>query len=348
MLAKRLSLQSVQFWLVLECCVLWLAAADKVGDPRSTRTCDYEIVDGRNLDWATFEKEFMNPGKPALILNAAEGWAAYERWSWDNLESSLGNTNLRVGPGPYPEQETTIREYLDLVSSRENTGASVPGIFQYGQVPTSWTLWSYKEVCVPFVAFLHESSKPLHDNTTFVCNEILRHIKVPTFLVGDETVRKPPAHITHSGLLIGVPGSGIDFHSHQGAINVVFHGKKQWYMKVDASLLPRYACRESSDPVCHESLGKLANTLGVQVTEKEEEDVVVGMCEQYPGEIVYIPEGVQHGVVNVENSVAMQMQWPFSGWNNEQDRTMYKAYLLHAVDPDEPDPSLQEAPLKEL
>ena len=319
--------------------VEWTHAAE-TPDYIPGRVCDYEIVDARALDWRRFEEEFMNPGKPALILNAAEGWAAYTRWSWENLAQSLGDTKLRVGPGPYPQKETTIQEYLDFVGSRSPEDKEIPGIFQYGQVPTSWTLWSYKEVCVPYVAFLHENSKPLHDNTTFVCDEIMRNIKVPEFLVGDESVRKPPAHITHSGLLIGVPGSGIDFHSHQSAINVVFHGKKQWYMKVSPDLLSRRSCQESVDPVCSEPLGQLANTLGVEVTEKEEEDVVVGTCVQYPGETVYIPEGVQHGVVNLENSVAMQMQWPFSGWNNEQDRDKYKAYLLHAVDPNEPDPDL--------
>uniref|UniRef100_A0A6S8B8U7 JmjC domain-containing protein n=1 Tax=Aplanochytrium stocchinoi TaxID=215587 RepID=A0A6S8B8U7_9STRA len=336
---------------------------------RTSRSCDFPIVDASHLSWQDFEKHFMLANRPVLFQNATIGWPAFEVWKWDTIAETFGDTPVRVGPGPYPRREMTMREYINMASTlyeKKTTlkKTEIPGVFQYGQVPTSWTLWSYKESCIPAIAYLHPDSSPLHENVTFVCEDIMKNIRVPKFLVGEDN-ELPPAQISHSGFLVGYPDSGIDFHKHQDAINVIFEGRKKWYMKVPNEVVQGFKyvkdtdISQSSKPVCKENLqdpvckngqneqnwtkGALSRILNAkETTEEEEANSTILSCVQNAGEVVYIPDYMQHGVINLEPTIAMQMQWNREDWNSERARTVYKKYLLHTLDPDEPDPTVKK------
>ncbi len=198
--------------------------------------CDFPRLDARRIDPDEFQREVVLRGAPVLLEHAAQGWPAMSEWRWERLRESLRGVRLRVGPGPYPSTEMSIDEYMDAADAARQLGREVPGVFQYGQVPTSWSLWAHKDQCVPHVSYMHPNSLPLHSNVSTTC-ELLRKVQVPRFIVGDAGTSAAPNMVSHSGFLIGVKDSGIDFHRHQAAINVIFSGSKEWYMKVPRSVV---------------------------------------------------------------------------------------------------------------
>jgi len=360
--------------------------------------CDFPRVDATTLDPERFQALFVGASRPVVVSGAAEDWPARRNWRWDTLRKAFNGMPLRVGQGPYPAEETTIGDYLDLGEAlADDPDAEAPGIFQYGQLPTSWSLWAHKDRCLPRVSFFHPNSEAIFSDFDLACKLLSENVKVPAFLVGDEDVVRPPNMITHSGIIIGFPRSGIDFHFHQAAINVILQGKKLWFMKVPKSTIRGFEelrnetgvalpseelfCRQRENldnHVCtaharqeriinavksHNSgefispdlsnpSGREANSIGVfakmiktsQVTEEFEEDSEVLRCVQNEGEIVFIPQDTQHAVMNLDRSVAMQMQWNSNLYEDWDERKRLYRYLLHDLDPSEPDPDFEEDP----
>ena len=80
------------------------------------------------------------------------------------------------------------------------------------------------------------------------------------------------------------------------------------------------------------------------MTEALQEDSQVLYCDQQAGEIVFIPIDVQHGVRNIEHTVAMQMQWDHRDYGKRDYRHKMYRYLLHDLDPEMMDPDLDPLP----
>lgn len=78
------------------------------------------------------------------------------------------------------------------------------------------------------------------------------------------------ASIRLAGLFVG--GSGAARHKHDAAVNHLLVGRKLWRMW-------------------------------------DETGRAVGTCEQRAGEALFVPAGFEHEVVNLELSVAVQLQW---------------------------------------
>lgn len=85
-------------------------------------------------------------------------------------------------------------------------------------------------------------------------------------------------------------GTGSAEHYHRNAINALVHGSKQWW------LVPRHAAGFSVrhplriPPRAHESEGALR-------------------CVQHAGEIMYVPRGWGHAVVNHADTVGLAFEF---------------------------------------
>lgn len=371
-MTPRITRQAVLLLALTACCQQTCHGEEFSESVDESRRCDFPIVDAASLTPEEFKEKYMDPHIPVLLQNAMTEWPAYGSWSFDSLPTLFPpKIKFRVGNGPYPDAEMTMPEYLDLVQGwdAEERGEGVPGIFQYGQVPTGWTLWGHKHTCVPYIMTLYPKSQVIHTNVSFAC-EFLSQVQVPQFLVGNATVAVPKTQISHSGLLIGREGAGIDYHKHQDAINAVFDGEKHWYMIVPKSttaMFPQANNTPSAEPVCAansekdggcteeaieeekeewmlpppderrvQAKGQLAELL--QTTQKteeaEEEETEYMECVQKAGEVIYIPEQIQHGVINRERSIAMQMQWDRAHWDDFTERESLKKVLREGVQVD--------------
>jgi hypothetical protein len=94
---------------------------------------------------------------------------------------------------------------------------------------------------------------------------------------------------------LGGPGSGSPLHIHKDAFNTLMYGKKRWFLISPASAL--YSTVPISTWVVNTSLDGPKAPKGLQ------------MCTQNAGDVLYIPHGWAHGVLNLETSVGVAVEF---------------------------------------
>ena len=129
--------------------------------------CQFDLVAAAGLSPDRFAAELMLRDRPALITGALGDWDT-ERFSWKALTRRLGGQAFRVGAGPYPTDEELLRDFAD--------SAAVPGIFQFGQVPSSFTLDGSSAGCRPEYSLVFPYSAKLHDNASVACTPVCLHV----------------------------------------------------------------------------------------------------------------------------------------------------------------------------
>ena len=94
---------------------------------------------------------------------------------------------------------------------------------------------------------------------------------------------------------LGGPGTGSPLHFHKDAFNALMYGKKRWFLIPPASAL--YSTVPISTWVVNTSLEGPKAPKGLQ------------MCTQNAGDVLYIPHGWAHGVLNLETSVGVAVEF---------------------------------------
>jgi hypothetical protein len=94
---------------------------------------------------------------------------------------------------------------------------------------------------------------------------------------------------------LGGPGSGSPFHFHKDAFNALMYGKKRWF------LLPPSQALYSTIPVS----SWVANT----PLDGPKAHTGLKMCTQLEGDVMYVPHGWAHAVMNLETSVGLSVEF---------------------------------------
>mmetsp|Transcript_26954 Transcript_26954/g.43383 ORF Transcript_26954/g.43383 Transcript_26954/m.43383 type:complete len:267 (-) Transcript_26954:894-1694(-) len=167
-----------------------------------------------------FLNMYMEPRIPFVLKNGLRDWPATTLWgSWEKLGNDIGDVVVRVGRGPYPNENSTLSSYLETCPV-DSTDEEMSVVFQYGNVPVSWSL---DENSCEAQGQVMGFSLPLHDNVATAC-KILSRVRVPSFISGH-------APILHAGLLVGYTGNAIGFHRHACAVNGLVVGEKHWVIQ---------------------------------------------------------------------------------------------------------------------
>lgn len=97
---------------------------------------------------------------------------------------------------------------------------------------------------------------------------------------------------------LGGPGSGAPMHYHEDATNLLIYGKKQWYLHPPA--LAEYSTISIADYVRYILPGLKGAARPLQ-------------CTQQAGDLMFVPHGWGHAILNVETSVgyALEFSTPF-------------------------------------
>lgn len=101
--------------------------------------------------------------------------------------------------------------------------------------------------------------------------------------------------VTSRVIAIGAHGAGVPFHFHGPAWNELVYGKKRWFM-YPLEQTPAGGYNELRD---QSSWFDTNYNLSLETHQPPYE------CMQYPGDIVYVPEGFYHATVNCGQSVAV-------------------------------------------
>ncbi|XP_046558342.1 LOW QUALITY PROTEIN: F-box protein At5g06550-like [Haliotis rubra] len=115
-------------------------------------------------------------------------------------------------------------------------------------------------------------------------------LNLPSFLSVDN-------NLEDSLFFLGSTGTGISFHNHADAWNAVIFGCKRWFL---------YNIDQNPPGGVSPGYGQLDwyHNLYPNLTKKEKPTE----CIQEPGEILYLPEGVYHGTINIGDTIAIGIQ----------------------------------------
>ena len=97
----------------------------------------------------------------------------------------------------------------------------------------------------------------------------------------------PPAR---AQFFLGPPGSGAPFHAHRDAFNALIFGRKRWF------LLPPDRSLYSTTPVATWLASAAALPEGAL------------QCVQEAGDVVFVPRGWAHAVLNLRTSVGVAVE----------------------------------------
>jgi len=259
-----------------------------------------------------FEQLYLTgPGKPIIVTDAMNSWAALSRWSFDFFKTRYGSDKVRPGTwvGKSRLKYMALGHYLDYL---DTPNAKYPG------------LWLDPETMSPCVAPDEASSAPLYlPWNGFVKHpELLEDIQLSPKFVEDWTPFLPPAFLKtldeatryfSSGLLIGPRNAQIGLHHdflHTHAYLAQIIGKKRCVLFSPEDSAGLYNGKVDVDEPDFEKFPHFRN-----VTAHE------GILA--PGELLFIPHLWWHHVVSLEKTITVNY--------NFFNRVNFSGYLTDLV-----------------
>mmetsp|Transcript_11722 Transcript_11722/g.26766 ORF Transcript_11722/g.26766 Transcript_11722/m.26766 type:complete len:205 (-) Transcript_11722:58-672(-) len=108
-------------------------------------------------------------------------------------------------------------------------------------------------------------------------------------------------------IMIGSNGTGLFWHAHDSALNACVQGSRRWFMfdggTDGAESDENKAMREDVQFQQEAGMRVWAENFYPALPEKYRRRVLE--CVQAKGDVIYVPEGVEHGVVNYGDTVAV-------------------------------------------
>jgi len=104
---------------------------------------------------------------------------------------------------------------------------------------------------------------------------------------------------------VGGPGSGAPPHYHEDAVNVLMHGRKRWWLQP-----PRWA-EYSTVPAVSYVTHVLGSPAEAQPASARDAPAVPPplQCVQEAGDVLYVPRGWGHAVLNLRTSVGYAVEF---------------------------------------
>jgi len=108
-------------------------------------------------------------------------------------------------------------------------------------------------------------------------------------------------------IMIGSNGTGLFWHAHDSALNACVHGRRRWFLFSGGTEgAESDGNKEMRDDIQLQQEGGMrvwAESFYPALPEKHKRRVLE--CVQTKGDVIYVPEGVEHGVVNYGDTVAV-------------------------------------------
>ena len=104
---------------------------------------------------------------------------------------------------------------------------------------------------------------------------------------------------------LGGPGTGAPFHYHHDAINVLAWGRKRWYMRPPQEA--EYSTVPAADLVRHVLPALNATAAGGAAARRAAAPPL--QCTQRGGDVLYVPSGWGHAVLNTRTSVGFAVEF---------------------------------------
>lgn len=218
-----------------------------------------------------FVAEFEEPNKPVLLEGCLENWAALDKWDREYLIQVSGDTAFSAGP-----VEMKLVDYFRYADSvREER---------------------------PLYLFDPKFADKVP--------ELGMDFKVPVYFQEDLFSVLGTERPDYRWVIIGPVGSGSSFHvdpNSTSAWNAVIRGSKKWVMFPPEVVPPGvHPSPDGAEVACPVSIIEwFMNFYGA--TKKWKRRPVECVCKA--GEVVFVPNGWWHLVINLEDSVAITQNY---------------------------------------
>jgi len=233
-----------------------------------------------------FVHKYVLSNRPVIVRGGAAAWPAMEKWKKASLAKSLGKHTCIVGPQPYPElfgleaRNVSVREYMDSMNSLAAAANTTAVDYIFGSsVPEALMMEFAKGV--PIRKFKDKAGRPMQEPAVELFDG------TPTFTPLSPQIFLGPAY------------TGSPIHYHGQAINIQAYGRKRWFLYRPEDAMYRAV------PV-HQYLTEEWPDLPASKRPME--------CEQRAGDIIFVPSLWGHGVINLEESVGLALEFRHA-WN---------------------------------
>jgi hypothetical protein len=288
--------------------------------------CDVDQYWAEEITAGDLFNKYFAQQKPVLIrgLITKEDWPGIDRYAAEELaRSALGEIKVSVSDIPYANKfggaariDMTLREYVKEVQSKAMPGGKHPWyVFKGHPIPKQSeaidSLVPYRNTPTPDMlhyAFLQQSKH----------NPQAHHAMPP-----GATARDPRSRnlFINAQWAVGGAGTGAPVHYHNTAWNMLVYGAKKWYL-----YSPRNAIMSNrqildyveSDLVHFGNRGRVktkdSSSYHSINTPLQNYSVAPMVCVQTAGDVMIVPESWGHGVLNIEDSVAVATESKSSMW----------------------------------
>lgn len=255
----------------------------------SYASCGIDVRNASGLSATEFIADYLSIRRPALFRQAARYMPAAQRWSnLRYLKKKAGSTQVSAVTIPYPQdfgdrdakdtRQLTLGEYIDSVMGRVNSSSGTP-LYVFAVVEREDS--NFKKM----LALVERDAAP--------------H---PPFL-GQEPGSQHRLRFGNIQFGLGPAGSGAPQHYHTHAYASLFSGRKRWwFVAPPRSSLSRKHARVFAAEDTAQRAGRSDATSGAPL-----------VCDQLPGDIVYVPTDWGHLTLNTEASVSISREFTWDG-----------------------------------
>ncbi|PQM35825.1 F-box protein [Prunus yedoensis var. nudiflora] len=229
------------------------------------------IIRRRGISVEEFISDFEEPNKPVLLEGCMDNWVALEKWDRDYLVQVCGDVEFSVGP-----VEMKLGEY-----------------FRYAdQAREERPLYLFDPKFGEKVAILGSE------------------YEVPVYFREDLFGVLGSERPDYRWIIIGLAGSGSSFHidpNSTSAWNAVIKGSKKWVLFPPDVVPPGvHPSPDGAEVACPVSIIEwFMNFYGATKTWKRKP--IECICKA--GEMIFVPQGWWHLVINLEESVAITQNY---------------------------------------
>ena len=269
--------------------------------PAAPHRCDLDRRQSSQINADRFFQEYVVPGKPVLVDELLDQWPARTKWTRSQLLKLHGHRTVelsRSGDSIVTENvysgnllDRLLSEMQHLLGKQRVVSATRSiNISQYLDL-LDHDASNASDQTSRRALYLFKKRNPLieHLSSDFVPITYFHQRNNGIF---DYPVDR---RATNAIFYLGPQGSGTGFHVHSAAYNALIYGRKRWFL-----LPPRVpAVKDNSEGAWSEKLSdQNLNRLPVRPL----------VCDQMAGETLYVPEGWQHAVVNIEPSIGIAVE----------------------------------------
>ena len=274
------------------------ASYEEFGHDNDPSVCRLPIVSVE--EWE--EKRMWEGETPVIVKNVTQNWKALQHWTKEEL----------------------LRRYPDIVVGMGNSkDLGQTGPDDAGDALRRTTIYDY------VVNWMHSSSKYVFDRQLRIPDgnflDDCKPYPMPTRMYDEDReaiyesgVPEREMWKDHLALTIGHDMQGLTFHRHNAAWNTVVFGAKRWIL-YDAERISNITrlkamTRDIRNPIQLDS-GNWIRTLYPKDDRLYEIRNYGHDCVQRAGEMMYVPRGWAHMVLNIGDTVAVVSERGLDGAN---------------------------------